>query len=1236
MSARCRAALVNLFLLIVWFTASSPAAAAVQAMTPSGWKFGGAQSLDDTAIAATATDIQGNTYVTGWSTAAMIAFGRNADGNDVTLYGSAGLYYVAKFDAAGRVVWAQLVSNELGSQMVASIALDGASPPNVYVGGWFADPAAVFGPGSATLPLIGDTDIFMMKLAGASGAVQWISGLGEVGATYEPQAMAVRPDGSRAYVVGCACGGNAFLARADLAPSGATLSVMRPFTGDGGGAVSLNGVALTAAGDVFVAGAIDGGDLVVPQAISPGNFVGLLARYDGDLATLKSISTFGGPASGLVTLSAIATDASSLYLTGWMDDGPLTLATANGPVTLNSIGGGANGFVIKASIADQLTSGNPGRVTWGTVFGGPNVAIDMQNVVAVDTAGAVYVGATADPVSGLRPDLTQPELTGIGTSLNVIALRLDADGRFTDGVAMGADGAFALADATGVAADGGFFLGGAMQNDFTVPPVAVTAGVSSQALMLRASAVPVTPPAPPAPVPPPPFVIDPPAATETAPTVGSGTGSLSFAASFANPAGLVFSASLAGGGALPAWLTFDPATATLRYTVPLPSDLPIQPVGDARGRDVDTRAAWPNTVYPPLLRVAELPVLLTATDRATGASFSTTVRVTFHAPREPVAISALSVTSDRVLGDRAAGRSALSHDGGQIVFETAATNLFPAAPSPYGDIVRYHGLSGARDRLSQTAIPGGGVANAANGQSSSPAVSADGAYGAFASDAAGISTADAAGRRQVYRVTLGYPRVPLNQVQTPPPDMVSATAAGIAGNGTSDNPSLSRDGRYVAFDSDATNLGAAPDGARRVWRKDMVTGDLIPVAPGVGPSLSWDGRHVAFEHAGRIQVKDLSTGAVRNVGAGASPRLSARADRVTFVSASRIVQVDLSTGATRQLGEGDQPAISADGRFVAYRAAAASGIDQIWIHDVDRSVTALVSQTAAGTGGNGHSLHPALSGDGSQVAFASAARDLVNGNPMGTQAYLAANPLPLPENTGYWYAAGADGGQGWLMERWGDKAYVGGLAYDAAGRPAWYAGLCDVAGMTCRGTLSAFAGGAPFGVGEGRPPVATPVAAMTLTTEQDGRSTTLRLGDTPPVTLTRFPIGGTATTGFAGLPQAGWWYEPGMDGGNGYFIAVQTQPQADGSVRQMAYVSVLTFDGTGRPVWYVAQAALAADFGFSGTLMQYAGGAPLGHVQGGAGDASPVGQLRIVFDGSDRARVSLPNGRVAAIVRHRF
>ena len=740
------------------------------------------------------------------------------------------------------------------------------------------------------------------------------------------------------------------------------------------------------------------------------------------------------------------------------------------------------------------------------------------------------------------------------------------------------------------------------------------------------------------PAPPPAFVATPVAPVQSAATAGSGTGTLSLASSFTNPQNLAFTAVQNSGVPLPPWLTFNPATVSFAYTVPIPSDLPIQPLADAAadghaGR-ADARISWSNTLYPALFRVAQVPILLTAT--GAGQSYAITIQMDFYAPRSPVAISAVSLSLDGARGNGRSGRSALSWDGGQMVFETTSTNIFPAAANSLSDIVRYQALSGDRDRLSQTAIPGGGVANAADGASTSPAVSSDGRYGAFASDAPSISATANGGVRQVYRTTLGYPRVPLNAAVTPAPDMVSVTAAGVAGNAASDNPVLSQDGRYVAFESAATNFGLGVSGQRRSWRKDTLTGTLEAVSTGTGlnPSISWDGRYVAFDDGTQVYLRDMTTSAVRPIAQGTKPRLTARADRIVYVSGGQVMLAEVTTGALRAVTAGngisDDPAISADGRFVAFRSAATdlvagfagNGLAQIFVRDVERGVTALVTQTAAGGPGNGASWSPALSGDGSTIGFGSDARDLVNGNPAAGQAYLAANPLPLPEKTGYWTMPSVGGGQGWAMERWGAKAYVGGLAYDTQGRSQWLAGFCTLSGLTCSGTLTAAGASGP---------------AFNLVTADTGTGTTLSVGGAAAQVLTPFPIGGSRTPGYAGLPQAGWWYEAAAGNQVGYFLDIDSQPQPDGSVAQIGYLSVLAYDAAGRHVWQSAQAPLGSDFSLSGTLLQYAGGAPFGVTTAAMpASASIVGPVRMSFDGTEAARVTLPDGRVANLSRFRF
>ncbi len=892
--------------------------------------------------------------------------------------------------------------------------------------------------------------------------------------------------------------------------------------------------------------------------------------------------------------------------------GELMSGLAGGAGTGNNASGGGGGgaaagaaifvyqgsLTVSTSTVDGVTAtGGAGGTNTASVTAGTAGGADTTPVFSYD--GTVNGTLSRSAVAGiLVAPLQGITVTRAGSGSGTITS--SAGGINCPGVCTATIDAFTDVTLTATAGGGSTFGGWTGNCSGTTAAVTltnVTAAQACTATFALNSTVPATPSFPAA-APLPSFVASAIPPTLNAASGGNGAGVLSLAAYFPNPAALVFDISAPGG--LPSWLAFDPAIAAFSYQLPAIAD----------GLS-DGHPTWPNTVYQPALRTAKIPVTVSASSG--GQTYAVTVELSFLAPRNTGPIAAISRSLDGVAGNAPAGRSSLSFDGGQVVFETQASNLFPGSPNSFTDIVRYHGLSGMRDRLSQTAIPGGGVANAAAGASLNPAVSEDGRWATFASDAPGVALMPSGRVRQIFRASLVYPRLPLNEAATPAPDFVSMTAAGVAGNGPSDNPAISQDGRYVAFDSTATNLGEGLDGTRHVWRKDLVTGVLLHVAGGSNPTISWDGNLIAYETDGQVQLKDLTAGTLQAIGVGHAPRLSARGDRLVYANAGKIML------GSQVVADGDQPGLSADGRFVVYRSGG-----QVWVRDLDRGVSALVSQGLAGTPAGGESGNPAISGDGTTISFTSTARDLIGGNLAAGQLYVAANPLPLPGRAGYWHQADAANGQGWVMERWGNRVHVGGLVYDTAGQPTWTTGLCTLQGLVCRGRLSGWSGGAAFGAAGGAGPVA--VAGPGFTLSLDGRTSTLAVADSS-MTLSPFPIGGGSTTAYAGLPQAGWWYEPAAEGsGNGYFLAINTQVAVTGAISQVAYLSILTFDTQGRAVWYAAQGALAP--GLSTTLYRYTGGTTV--------DGSAAGQVRLTFEGTDRAALTLPNGRTASLARWRF
>jgi Tol biopolymer transport system component len=251
-------------------------------------------------------------------------------------------------------------------------------------------------------------------------------------------------------------------------------------------------------------------------------------------------------------------------------------------------------------------------------------------------------------------------------------------------------------------------------------------------------------------------------------------------------------------------------------------------------------------------------------------------------------------------------------------------------------------------------------------------------------------------------------------------ELLSQTSpGGVAGNGSSTQPNLSKDGRYAAFLSSAANLGAG--GQRQAFLRDVTAATTALVSVGTdgttpanaavdSVTVSDDGRRVAFHTratnivAGastavdRAYVRDLGTGTTSLVAAAAGddavdPAISGDGTMVAFAShahydglSSVSLQTyvrDVDTTAIHAVSVGmvvaDQPAISESGRFVAVRgqSAGAPGV-QVWVRDRTAGTTTLASRRSgdAGDPGSSASDEPALSADGRHVVFRSSAENL--------------------------------------------------------------------------------------------------------------------------------------------------------------------------------------------------------------------------------------------------------------------
>jgi Tol biopolymer transport system component len=268
-----------------------------------------------------------------------------------------------------------------------------------------------------------------------------------------------------------------------------------------------------------------------------------------------------------------------------------------------------------------------------------------------------------------------------------------------------------------------------------------------------------------------------------------------------------------------------------------------------------------------------------------------------------------------------------------------------------------------------------------NGSSREAEISADGRYVAFRSAASNLHPDDPDTTNDVF----------VRDLVADTTTLVSraATATGAKGNGASDMPSISADGRYVAFRSAASNLHPDdPDITADVFVRDLVANTTTLVsraatatgAKGNGasfaPSISADGHCVAFSSlASNLHPDDPDTTTDVFVRA-------LLADTTTLVSRAATATGAKGYGAS---GLSGKPSISADGHYVTF-ASGASNLHpddpdttfDVFVRDLLADTTTLVSRAATATGakGNGNSFGAAISADGHYVAFSSDASNL--------------------------------------------------------------------------------------------------------------------------------------------------------------------------------------------------------------------------------------------------------------------
>jgi Tol biopolymer transport system component len=376
-------------------------------------------------------------------------------------------------------------------------------------------------------------------------------------------------------------------------------------------------------------------------------------------------------------------------------------------------------------------------------------------------------------------------------------------------------------------------------------------------------------------------------------------------------------------------------------------------------------------------------------------------------------------------GDDLSGYPTINADGRYVAFHSYATNLVPGDTNRTDDVFVRDRVAGVTKRVSVDS-----AGQEALGGSLFPSMSADGRFVAFESYAANLVPDD----RNVQLDIFVHDRL------TGSTERVNVSTAGGETDDVSRGAKLSADGRFVAFESSASNLDEDDNTARCetmigddfvfdlncndvfVHDRSADATERVSVDPTGGQAhgnsenaaISGEGRFVAFDSDAPDLVLGDTDACAGRFGSRRNCRDVFVRDRVTGITE----RVSVSSSGREGNGDSFRPTISADGRFVAFlsyantlvpddptdtltlkaflhdrltgrtqRAPGASSLsadgrylvfDSADIFALDRASgqTRLVSRDAGGNPGSAFSFDPTISADGQSVAFTSAAENL--------------------------------------------------------------------------------------------------------------------------------------------------------------------------------------------------------------------------------------------------------------------
>lgn len=339
----------------------------------------------------------------------------------------------------------------------------------------------------------------------------------------------------------------------------------------------------------------------------------------------------------------------------------------------------------------------------------------------------------------------------------------------------------------------------------------------------------------------------------------------------------------------------------------------------------------------------------------------------------------------------------ISTGGNLVVFASDASNLVANDTNGVTDVFIYDvGVN----QTARVSLANGGVQ--ANGRSYRPVISGNGLLVAFRSEATNLVPNDNNNQADIFI----YDRV-VNQIA-----QVNLSSGGAQSNSedSTSGIAINEDGKFVAFESRGSNLVTGDtNGAADIFVRDRATGKTIRVSvssnggQGNGastlPSISANGRYVAFMSSASNLVADDSNNASDVFIHDRDTDNDGIFDEEGQTST---VRVSVSSDGAQANGSSTAPSISGDGRYITFWSAATNlvnndtnGVGDIFLHDTKLGITTRVSVGRNGEQANGFSaFFSSISNDARFVAFESLATNIVPNDTNGAGDIFLAQAGP--------------------------------------------------------------------------------------------------------------------------------------------------------------------------------------------------------------------------------------------------